>query len=398
MRQLVKFPLCRTQVAPYVAWVFRAKSHLSRVSHVKKIKEVRVYIQNLDEIEAALDPFSILDLVLSGTKKQRCGKQLRSRCPIHGGDRDGNFALNLDTHEWCCFSRGCKGRGLISLYSQSARISFKEAIEELASQFCIPIRYNKASAWHGPVTKSSNRVATSSPIPFMPKPLYVPPESWQKRAMEFVEKSHCAALESSIAIRLLGERGLTIETIKKFSVGWNAIERRDARNLWGLSFEETGKDIWLPKGIVLPTFFDGQVMRLRIRRVDLKPGDDNKYIAVSGNRSTPSFYGKTSDLPIFLLESEIDSLLIQQQAGDLCSCMAIPAGQRPDAYADEILRAAPFLIFSLDFDKAGISQYSFWKTAYPEMKIWLADGGKSPGDDFKQGVDLREWVKAGLAQ
>jgi hypothetical protein len=250
----------------------------------------------------------------------------------------------------------------------------------------------------GAFSTSSQSSNSSSPASLNVKPLTIPPKAWREKALEFVQHSHLEALRRpELMNELLRNRGLTEETIKKFSIGWNENERYIPINLWGLSSKETGKTtIWLPKGFVIPTFFDEQVMRLKIRRVGLSPGDKNKYIGVSGNRSTPSFYGKVDGMPIFIIEAEFDAILIQQEARDLCCCMAIPANNLPDTYADQVLRAAPSLIFSLDYEEAVKDRYSVWKNTYPQMKIWMPEKTKSPGDDYKEGVNLREWVKTGL--
>ena len=357
-----------------------------------------MYIENLDEIESLLDPIDVLSILIPSVKHQRYTNQVRSRCPVHGGEGDGNFVLNTSTREWCCHSRGCNGRGLVSLYAKSTGMPFKEAIEQLARQFGISVQYHRNNGKSGAFSRSSQSSNSSSPASLNIKPLTIPPKAWQERALEFVQHSHLEALRRpEVMNELRRTRGLTEETIKNFSIGWNDKARYIPITLWGLSSKETNKaTIWLPKGFVIPTFFNEQVMRLRIRRVELPPGDKNKYIAVPGNCSTPSFYGKVDGMPIFIIEAEFDAILIQQEAGDLCCCMAIPANHRPDAYADQILRAAPCLIFSLDYEKAVQDRYAVWKNTYPKMKVWMSEKTKSPGDDYKEGVNLREWVKAGL--
>jgi KaiC/GvpD/RAD55 family RecA-like ATPase len=98
------------------------------------------YIENLDEIKAKLDPESVLELLQPG-KKNRSGQELRSPCPVHGGDGE-NFCLNLNTHNWTCHSEGCKGTNLVDLYAQCKKIpNVNTAAAELAEIFGIPIKY-----------------------------------------------------------------------------------------------------------------------------------------------------------------------------------------------------------------------------------------------------------------
>jgi hypothetical protein len=357
-----------------------------------------MYIENLDEIESAIDPYNIMDALLPGVKKRRSGHQLRSRCPVHGGDGDENFSLNLENHAWYCFSQGCKGRGLIDLYAKSKGMPFIDAAMELAGQFDVQVQSQRYYDQQGNFQAKCYRksICTESSV-FIPKYLNLPSDTWQKRASEFFQQSHQAALESPIALKLLKDRGFDLETIKLFRLGWNELNRKDAKNLWGFSEQDAcNVNIWLPKGIVIPTFADGNLIKLKIRRVDLLPGEKRKYVVISGSSARPSFFGMISGKPIFIVEAELDAMLIQQEAGDLCCCMSIPASQHPDAYADHLLKAAPAIVFSLDYDEAGTRAFSFWRSRYPQLKIWLSDKGKSPGDDLKQGVNLREWVKAGL--
>jgi DNA primase len=352
------------------------------------------YIENLQEIESALDPYSVLELLLPGGQRRRSGKQLRMRCPVHGGNGEGNFSFNIEDHAWFCHSRGCKGRGLINLYCKSMQISFIEAAKELAARFSIPIRLMDHDRFvNGFLGRQFQRPAQD--LSFTPKQSQMPSNVWQEQGMRFVQQTHNSATKHPVDLELRENRGLDIKTIIKFRIGWNELKRKDAPNLWGISSQDK---IRIPRGIVIPTFFEGRLIRLKIRRSDWKPGDKHKYQIIPGSRSMPSFFGTISHMPIFIVESELDAILLQQFADDLCCCMAIPAGQYPDACAHQILQAAPMLIYSLDYDGAGTKAYSFWKSTYPRLKIWLSDKGKSPGDDLKHGVDLREWVKAGLLQ
>ena len=100
------------------------------------------YIENLDEIKSKLDPESVLDLLQPG-KKKRSGKELRSACPVHGGDGSENFSLNLNNHNWICHSKGCKGTNLVDLYAQCKKIEIPAAAEEIAGIFGIPIKFKE---------------------------------------------------------------------------------------------------------------------------------------------------------------------------------------------------------------------------------------------------------------
>ena len=162
------------------------------------------------------------------------------------------------------------------------------------------------------------------------------------------------------------------------------------------------KKLWLPKGLVLPTFDPDtkEPIKLKIRR-DEWDQDDNypKYMEISGGMQTPSRYGVLEEKPIMVVESEFDAILIQQFARDIVASMALGgASKRPDAEAHKMLMNAPMILFSLDVDSAGAVAYQWWRTVYPNLKLWLPPAGKSPGDASERGVNLREWISVGLSK
>lgn len=103
--------------------------------------------------------------------------------------------------------------------------------------------------------------------------------------------------------------------------------------------------------------------------------------------------------PILVLESELDAILIQQFASDLCCCLALGGvSKRPDQEAHELLKRSPLILLALDYDEAGKKEYPFWMSLYPSLRPWPARKGKSPGDSYKlHQIDLRKWVLDGLS-
>ncbi len=192
-------------------------------------------------------------------------------------------------------------------------------------------------------------------------------------------------------------------TIKEANLGGNPGNHSLSRIEWGLSptFDEQGKEkgLWLPSGIVIPTLSSGKVIKLKIRRQQWIEGDHlPKYVEITGGMKSPSLFG-THDKVVFIVESELDALLVKQMAGDLCSCMALGgASKKPDRYSHEFLQKVPLILFSLDFDQAGKRAFQFWKQTYSQLKAWPVPTTKSPGDAFKAGLNLREWIACGIQQ
>lgn len=151
---------------------------------------------------------------------------------------------------------------------------------------------------------------------------------------------------------------------------------------WGLplDYREDGKAKlhWLPKGIVIPTFEQKGVIKLKVRRTDWHFADKlPKYVEISGGLQCPSIYGDITK-PIVIVEAEIDAILIQQFASDICCSLALGGvGKRPDKHTHEILKRAPLILLSLDYDEAGKKEYSFWMLTYANLRPWPASKGKA---------------------
>jgi hypothetical protein len=122
-------------------------------------------------------------------------------------------------------------------------------------------------------------------------------------------------------------------------------------------------------------------------------------VEISGTWHGPALYGCSEGKPIIVVESELDAMLLQQCASDLCSSMALGgASKRPDLEAHRLLQKAPAIVVSLDVDKAGALAFRWWRQAYPHMKLWPPPIEKSPGDALLAGIDLRRWIDGVLFQ
>ncbi len=227
--------------------------------------------------------------------------------------------------------------------------------------------------------------------------------SWQQVAKRFIDYSHENLLKEPSVINQLEQKGLTIETIKRFCLGWNPKNLFDQRERWGLGPEikENGfpKRQQFPKGIVIPSFQNSHLNKIKIRRSDWVSGDAlPKYVEVSGCTQLPSVYGDRSK-PIIIVESELDAILIQQEASDLvCSIALGGVSKKPDVELHGLLKRAPLILLSLDFDDPGKKRYSFWMQQNPNLHSWPVPYSKSPGDAFKKfRINIASWIKCGLS-
>lgn len=232
-----------------------------------------------------------------------------------------------------------------------------------------------------------------------PEPERLPAAEWMERAAHFVATC-TGGIEAGPGLETLQGRGLSPETARALGIGWNSADRYDRRADWGLDEEanpETGRPrkVWLPRGLVLPIRRKAGVTALLIRRADWKPKDDlPKYWQVKGSGNGCYVIGKPG-LPVVLVESVLDAVLIWQEARDLVAAVALTGStKKPDAQTTDFLRNSPGILWALDFDEAGRKASAWWREHFPGMRTWPCAAGKDPGEMLKVGIPIRQWLEA----
>jgi hypothetical protein len=99
-----------------------------------------------------------------------------------------------------------------------------------------------------------------------------------------------------------------------------------------------------------------------------------------------------------IVESELDGLLIHQEAGDMVGVIALGFAQgRPNIEAHIELEQASVILIALDTDSAGAKEaWQWWAKQYRQARRWTWIIGKDPGEAYKNGLDIRTWISAGL--
>jgi hypothetical protein len=106
-----------------------------------------------------------------------------------------------------------------------------------------------------------------------------------------------------------------------------------------------------------------------------------------------------------VVESEFDAILLNQEAGHLAGIIALGSAQtRPDKSATELLRAADLILVSLDSDdhrcdgkNPGAKEaWGWWLKHFEQARRLPPIDGKDPGEMWKAGVDLSEWIRIGI--
>jgi len=331
---------------------------------------------------------SLLDLLKEDKiqpkrKSSTHGGEYKSPCPKCGGkDRFIYWPNHPEGESWWC--RQCNKGGTAVHYLVHIRnMTYSDAYKSLGINPSYRARKRTNHRWEPQVHQEP------------------PSELWQKQAGAILRWSQDILWDNHyVKIRewLLNERGLTEETVKQAGLGWIPQDYFADRESWGLpeSFNEQGKNtkLWLPAGLVIPCFHDNQLHRIRIRRH--VPSDGMKYYIVPGSSMTPMTLG--NDNVFILVESELDTILLHQEAGDVVTAIALGSSEtKPDRVLYERLKEADKILVSLDSDEAGAnSSWRFWMEYFPQAIRWPVIKGKDPTQAYLNGLNLRKWVCAGI--
>ena len=206
------------------------------------------------------------------TPVKKTANEYCSPCPVCGGkDR---FQSWPETNRWYC--RRCDKSGDLIEYLKYCRsLTYSEACLFLRQ----PINNNyKRGSNGGP--KSPKRESQSKPK-WKPQLAEKVNNTWQEKATLFVSWSHEKLLQSpAILSKLEKERFLTLETVKRFKLGWNQSDLYRCRKYWGLP-EELNKQgkvkkLWLAEGLVIPIYdISGELVSVKIRK---EKGNPRYYI------------------------------------------------------------------------------------------------------------------------
>ncbi len=90
---------------------------------------------NARELNEQLEPTEVLRFIgYHKSSPTASGKEIRDYCPIHKGNKQKSLSISQENHLYICHS--CNATGdLIDLYAKSSGLEFRDAVEQLASQF-----------------------------------------------------------------------------------------------------------------------------------------------------------------------------------------------------------------------------------------------------------------------
>lgn len=315
------------------------------------------------------------------------GGEYAGPCPwCAGQDRFRCWPTQGEAGKYWCRSCGRSGDA-IQYLRDYRRMTYREACDHLGRD---PGQRPPMAAGRPPVKPA-----------WEPRACPAPGDLWRDKARRLVSEAvyHLWAPPGKEALRFLEMKGLAGDTVKRFSLGWLPADRWDAAPAWGLPevLKDNGqpKRLWFPKGVTIPLLQGGQVKRVRVRRPDGEP----RYYIIRGSSTMAMIVGDENPVAL-VVESELDAMLLQQEAGDLVSVGALGNAQtRPDQQAADLLSQSRLILVALDADRAGAQEaWRWWKDHYHQAHRWPPIQGKDPGEMFAAGVNLRAWVQAGLVE
>ena len=312
------------------------------------------------------------------------GGEYESSCPACAGkDRfriwPSTIQKNCQGRYWCR-NPECKKEGdSIQFCIDFLGMSFQEAVTRLG------------------VTLPEKRIRKlkikSEPVPAL---INAPSATWGKCALAFVEWASAQIVENPEVLAYLETRGISLETVVRYKLGWCPQDLNRSRAVWGL--EEILKDngciatLWLPKGIVIPTIEpSGKVSRIKIRRDYAVDG--KKYIIVPGRQNGLNIVGNKSNKMLIVVEAELDAYAILQAVGDIAFVIAVGScALNPDNVSDYYAKNIQHLFICHDNDDAGKKMFEKWKKLYPHAKAYPTPIGKDIGEAVQNGLALRAWL------
>ena len=335
------------------------------------------------------------------------GGEYHGPCPIEGCggiDRFHIWPEQKVTGDWWC--RTCnKGGDLIQWFIDVEKMTFPEACKAVGRE--LPeMREGQ--------TPQVKRPTGDSWLPTAPA---APADLWREHAEKFTDWSHQQLLalgeEPGSPLYYLASRGIRKETAIAHRLGWNPGEKgKDlyrAREAWGLETvlkDGKKKKLWIPIGLVIPYYLDGSLRRVRIRIPNERrtPEFSTPYYVLAGS-SMDTYVVNPTAKAFVVIEAELDAIMVAQEVADLnVGTMALGNNSaKPTEAAYGLLTAALHISVALDFDlkagsteNAGGGQMPWWRNQFSQAEREPVPVGKDPGDAFKVGCNIREWVKMGL--
>lgn len=313
----------------------------------------------------------------------KCGG--RKRFIIHPNKRKKNCIGSY----WC---RDCAAHGdTITFCREFLGLSFEDAAKR--AQATLPDKSN-----FFPLLLSRRQESLF-------KSVEKPPALWVEKAALFVKWASENIFEQKDQLSWLANRGIPVEAVMKYRIGWNPKYFWIEKCEWGISEDINEKcsskgKFTLHKGIVIPTFENADPVRIKVRNTDYDPQNENskKYLAVAGSMKGLNLVGNAKNNIMLVVESELDALALDHVCGDFAFAVSIGSNTKnPDSFTNYLARRVESLLICHDNDEGGMAMWEKWKKLYPHARPYPTPIGKDIGEAVIAGLNLRKWVKKALS-
>jgi DNA primase len=283
-------------------------------------------------MEKVLEHYGLLDCF------KKSGDSLNGPCPIHKGSNPTQFRVSISKNIWNCFSECKHGGNVLDFIARMENASIHAAALKAIEWFSLDpeaMSAEKPQEDHHPdQTPKGGDEAPPKPAPKTPAP--VPEKNTPNQPLKFrlekLEREH----------PYLTERGLTLETIISFGVGY------------------CGKGMMAGR-IAIPIHNEeGNVVAYVGRWPGEPPGDTPKYKLPPGFRKSQELFNidravkEPSDQPLVIVEGFFDCMKLHQHG---CRKVVALMGSTMSAAQEELIRkhtdAKRQVIVMLDEDEAG---------------------------------------------
>ena len=149
-------------------------------------------------IEDILSKTDIVELISCFFPLKRAGRNFRAVCPFHA-EKTPSFMVSADKQIYHCFGCGAGGNA-IGFLMQYERISFLEAVESLAVRLNISLPKDNKNEDFSSINAKLYKI--------------------NELAINFFQENLLKTKEGDKALEYLNKRNITLDTIRKFRIGY----------------------------------------------------------------------------------------------------------------------------------------------------------------------------------
>jgi DNA primase len=358
-------------------------------------------LYDLESIKEKTDLTAVIEADLGPGRKQ--GQWIMWQCPFHN-DHTPSFAVGPENRIFKCFACGETG-DILSWGTKYRNLGFTEWCGQLAGD---PMQTSVQP-------HKSHRRPQSKPVNDD-----WPAEEWQTGLTRIVLDCHKNLYKSigQKARQYLLSRSLTDETLQRFWVGFNPVSSKmyghwvyagiiiphqshQLNTIFGLKIRlsRQGQQDWLavwqrhnpdkdPAGVKIPKYVAVKGGKPNLYNVDsLEYGVDQGFFYVGAG---------TYKENIFIAEGEFDTMLLEQEAGDLIAPLTLGgATTRLSPRWLVALKYAKRFYICQNTDPAGQNGTEYWQklTGQKSSVAVLPPKTGDITDLVKAGYNLRNWVQ-----